>query len=231
MESLNDNELFRYASYTIVALIAILGITCGFFSAVYGRKARAKRKKIVEAVVLALWSALVPMLLGYPTLSPYMALAGGFLALCISGGIEKYIYKYVGAIIGGLVGLAFFFILSFVNSIIPLFEISILFRVAIVLVFSAFGATILEKYREYVIITSTAYAGANLFAFGFLGGLFLFQEKPLIFIQNILVTAIIPFVGGFFEQVTFLESILYGISFLVIMTGGWLYQNRQYQQE
>lgn len=103
--------------------------------------------------------------------------------------------------------------------------------IIVIIVFILIGISTAERFKENISIIATTYAGASLFSFGILGIVFLCQEKPLLFLQNILVTMIVPIIGGFFEEVTLIESVIYGIIFLLIFFIGFYFQRKQYKNE
>ena len=215
----------EYIPHIIVIGLSLFGIIFGFISAIYGRKSSSKKKKIIENIVLFFWAPIAPILIGYFSFTPFIVLfIGTAIALYISGGYTKYIYKLIGGIIGFVVG---FYIVTYT----PFLELLSLFGIILISIFTIIGISIAEKFKEYISIIATTYAGANLFSFGILGIVFLFDDKPILFLQNVMVTMIIPIVGGFFEQVDFIESTIYGISFLLILCGGYYLQNKQYKNE
>jgi hypothetical protein len=209
----------------IVIILSLIGVIFGLISAIYGRKSESKKKKIIEGIVLFFWVPIAPVLTGYFSLTPLSVfLIGLAIALLISGGYRKYIYQFIGGVMGFIIG---FYIVKYT----PFLELLSLFGIIAIVIFTLIGISFAEKYKEYVSIIATTYAGANLFSFGILGIVFLFEDKPILFLQNVMITMLIPIIGGFFEEVELIESVIYLISFLLILCCGYFIQKKQYQDE
>jgi hypothetical protein len=225
------NEFYKYIPEIIVIILVGFGLIFGIISSMYGRISSSKRKKLIESIVLAFWSALVPLLFGQIALTPIAGIIGGGLALYLSGGYVKYIYTFIGGVMGLTAGILINIFIDVVDIFIIFFEVPEIIHMGIMLLCITIGISASKFFKEYLTIIATSLAGASLFAFGILGLIFLIQNKSVLFLQNILVTAMIPFIGGFFEEVELYESASYLLSFILIIIIGFNYQHKVYQKE
>jgi|GEM_PF-4484770 len=225
------NEFYQYMPQIIVILLVGFGLIFGILSAMYGRIASSKRKKLIESIVLAFWSALVPLLFGQIALSPIAGIIGGGLALYLSGGYVKYIYTFIGGVMGLTAGILINIFIDIVDVFIIFVEIPEIIHILIIFICITIGISASKFFKEYMTIIATSSAGASLFSFGILGLIFLIQDKSVLFLKNILVTAMIPFIGGFLEEIELYESASYLLSFILIIIVGFNYQYRIYKAE
>lgn len=225
------DEFYQYMPQIIVILLVGFGLIFGILSAMYGRIASSKRKKLIESTVLAFWSALVPLLFGQIALSPIAAIIGGGLALYLSGGYVKYIYTFIGGVMGLIAGILINIFIDIVDVFVIFVEIPKVIHILIIFICITIGISASKFFKEYMTIIATSSAGASLFSFGILGLIFLIQDKSVLFLKNILVTAMIPFIGGFFEEIELYESASYLLSFILIIIVGFNYQYRVYKAE
>jgi len=219
------NELYQYIPQIIVLLLVGFGLIFGILSAMYGRITSSKRKKLIESIVLAFWLALVPLLFGQIALTPIVGIIGGGLALYLSGG---YV---IGGVMGLTAGILINIFIDIVDVFIIFFETPNIIHILIIFICITIGISGSKFFKEYVTIIATSSAGASLFSFGILGLVFLIQDKSVLFLKNILVTAMIPFIGGFFEEIELYESASYLLSFILIIIVGFNYQHRIYKAE
>lgn len=229
--NIQTNEIYQYIPQIIVILLIVIGLVSGLLTAIYGRVTSSKRKKLVEIIVLTFWSAIVPLLFGQVALSPIAGIIGGGLALYLSGGYVKYIYLFVGGVMGLTVGILINIFIDVIDIFIIFFEVPELIHIVIIFICILIGISASKFFKEYMTIIATSSAGASLFSFGILGLVFLIQDKPVLFLQNILVTAMIPFIGGFFEEIELYESASYVLSFIAVIIIGFNHQHKIYKKE
>jgi len=210
-----------YFPYGIVGIYAIAMIVLGSISAFSGRKTDAKRRELVETIILAFWSATIPLIFKAPMLSPILGAAGILFASYASGRYKRFIYPTIGAILSVLI--AYTLIVLF-----PTFDVSSLVGIFLLVLSATLGYRLGEKYRDWLKIITTTYAGASMLTSGLLATAFLLQHKPLLFIQNTLVSSLVPIIGGFLEDLTWYESICYWITFSLVLAFGFKNQRAQY---
>jgi hypothetical protein len=212
-----------YIPYGFVGTYAILMLVFGSIAAFSGRKTDAKRKELIERIILTFWSAVVPLIFKAPALSLILGTAGVVFASYASGRYKHFIYPLIGAIAATLIAYAFIVML-------PAVDILSLIGIFVLVLSALLGYHLGERYRDWLKIITTTYAGASMFTSGLLAIAFIVQWKPWLFIQNTLVSSLVPVIGGLLENqnLTWYESVGYWVSFSSVLILGFRNQRAQY---
>lgn len=210
-----------YVPYGLVGIYAVVMLVLGSISAFSGRKADARRRELVERIILTFWSAIVPLIFKAPALSPILGAAGAAFASYASGRYKRFIYPVIGAIVALLI--AYAMIVLF-----PTFDVLSFLGIFVLALSALVGYRLGERYRDWLKIITTTYAGASMFTSGLLATAFLVQWKPWLFIENTLVSSLVPVIGGLLEDLTWYESVGYWITFGLVLVLGFRNQRAQY---
>lgn len=210
----------------IIAIsISIIMIIFGTISAFYGRVSKAKKQKIIFALVLILCFNVGFKVLGFANVA-ILTFISSIIAFFVSGKDIKYYFMLTAGYLGAITA---FFIYPFPVGY-TFFGIDIIkLAVSISIGITTYGMA--KIWYAWWIIFLTTITGANLFSTGILGIYFIAQSKQGIFILNIMYAYFIPIIGSLMQETSWLEDFLNFILFFLISILGFLWQAKIYKKE
>lgn len=212
-----------YIPYIALGVYSTFAVSIGSIVALSGRRADSARRLLIGRIALAFWGVAIATLFKAPLWGYLVGPAGLLFASYVSGRYKRFLVPVIVAGIAGLVALV-------VIAAFPLIDLFALGGLIVFAIAVTIGYRLGEKYRDFVKIATTAYSGAGLIASGVLGFLFIYDQKPWLFAVDVALNSLLPLLGPFIDNATFVETLVQLLVFGVVFCVGARNQYTQYIQ-